>query len=181
VPRAPRGRITVAAPITSPLVAGTILIAEIPKGGRWKQANFDLKTFTEYFGLDPEHKKLIVLTRLRPNGSVEDVEVRQSVSVPSQNYRVELGAASGLQYPTGASRPIAVFVGIGERQFRYSLLMPGSAGYASAAALLDSRRPRSATRLRREVFTPADVASSWPNSPVLVPPAEGLDEELSPD
>jgi len=55
--------------------------------------------------------------------SLSDIENRQSVSVKSKNYRFELDAASGLDYPTNG-RPIGVFIKVSTRIFMYHLFMP---------------------------------------------------------
>lgn len=103
-----------------------LLIAEIPKSGnRWKQANFDSDTYENYFGGSKETStKVILLKHVDPlTGSLEDLEERPCVAVKSVNYRIELQAASNLDYPLHHS-PIAIFIKIAERTFIYSLYMP---------------------------------------------------------
>ena len=67
-----------------------------------------------------------------------DPEVRPSVDVKSRNYRIELGLASGLDYPENG-RPIGLFLRIGLRQFRYRLLMPDDAMYGDVHDFLADR------------------------------------------
>ncbi|MEK7153263.1 MAG: hypothetical protein AAB834_04905, partial [Patescibacteria group bacterium] len=78
-----------------------VLIAEIPKSGdRWRQANFDKQSFVDFFGAEPgNNNQRILLRNVSPEGKLGEVESRPSVSVISQNYRFELGAAAGLDYP----------------------------------------------------------------------------------
>ena len=73
-----------------------VLIAEIPRSGdRWKQANFDIDTFQNFFGATPgDNSQRILLRNINDNLSLAEIEVRPSVSVVSQNYRFELDAAS---------------------------------------------------------------------------------------
>lgn len=102
-----------------------ILIAEIPRSGnRWKQANFDIDTFQQFFGATPgNNSQRILLRNINDDLSLSDIEVRPSVSVVSQNYRFELDAASGLDYPN-QGKPIGVFVKVTTRMFLYHLYMP---------------------------------------------------------
>lgn len=127
----------------------TVLIAEIPRSGdRWNQANFDLDTFQNFFGAKLGHTQRIILTHVGSDGRIGAPEVRPSVAVPSQNYRFELEAAAGLAYPSGG-RPIAIFLKIGTRTFRYRLLMPGSKTYANALAFLKRHGPQRGNRVLR--------------------------------
>jgi hypothetical protein len=84
--------------------------------------------------------------------------------VRSRNFRVELGAAAGLSYPTGA-RPIALFVAIEPRSFLYMLVMPASPHYSTVADILErwSRSPRN--QVKRVTLSVEDLRSEWPASP----------------
>jgi len=126
-----------------------VLIAEIPKaGGRWNQANFDLGTFRNFFGASPGRTQRIVLTHVDILGHLGSQEIRPSVAVKSHNYRFELDAASGLEYPT-TGRPIAIFVRVATRTFRYRLLMPGTRRYRSTSDYLKAHTSEEANRVRR--------------------------------
>lgn len=102
-----------------------VLIAEIPKSGdRWKQANFDIDTFQNFFGATPgDNSQRILLRNINDDLSLSEIEVRPSVSVISQNYRFELDAASGLPYPNNG-KPIGVFVKVTTRMFLYHIYLP---------------------------------------------------------
>ena len=102
-----------------------VLIAEIPRSGdRWKQANFGVETFTNFFGATPgDNSQRILLRNIKDDLSLSEIEVRPSISVSSHNYRFELDAASGLQYPNNG-KPIGVFVKLTTRMFLYHLYMP---------------------------------------------------------
>ncbi|MDI9310233.1 MAG: phospholipase D family protein [Limnohabitans sp.] len=103
-----------------------VLIAEIPQSGnRWKQANFGIETFTNFFGATPgDNSQRVLLRNINDNLTLSEIEVRQSVTVASRNYRFELNAASGLPYPNNG-KPIGVFVKVTTRMFLYHIYLPG--------------------------------------------------------
>jgi hypothetical protein len=134
-----------------------VLIAEIPKSGnRWNQANFDLKTFIEFFGATPGKTQRIILTHIDISGKTGSEEVRPSVTVKSHNFRFEIEAANGKSYPKNG-RPICIFVRIATRTFRYRLLMPGTPTYDSAKAYLSENCPPSIDSLTRYVTSVSNV------------------------
>jgi hypothetical protein len=144
----PGGNISVGVPQTS---TAAVLIAEIPRSGnRWNQANFDLDTFQNFFGASPGRTQRIILTHIGSDGRTGSQEVRPSVAVSSQNYRFELEAAAGLPYPDHG-RPIAIFVRIATRTFRYRLLMPGTRLYGQANRFLRAHSTQVGTHVRRFV------------------------------
>lgn len=102
-----------------------VLFAEIPRSGnRWNQANFDVNTFETFFGATAgDNSQRILLRNIESERILNDIEVRPSVSVRSQNYRFELEAAAGLPYPT-TGRPIGIFIRLSTRMFIYKLFMP---------------------------------------------------------
>ncbi|WP_288407243.1 phospholipase D family protein [uncultured Pseudomonas sp.] len=114
------------------------LVAEIPKSGkRWKQANFSLQTFENFFGgVRGDNSKRLVLRAIYDSGASGNLEDRPCVTVASDNFRVELEAASGLDYPE-EGRPIGVFVRVSVRMFAYYLSMPGAPSYEDLAHWLD--------------------------------------------
>lgn len=145
-----------------------VLIAEIPQSGnRWKQANFDLNTFRTFFQVRAGAQERVVFYHVDNGGAVHDPESRVSVAVKSQNYRFELDAASGLPYPT-TGRPIGVFRRIATRTFYYTLVMPGSGDHTTLNALLSRGAVVNAQRMRRIVVPAPDLATVWPECPVLI-------------
>jgi hypothetical protein len=133
----------------APRESAEVLIAEIPRGGsRWNQANFDLGTFRNFFGASPGHTQRILLTHVDVAGHLGSQEIRPSVAVKSYNYRFELDAASGLEYPA-KGRPVTIFVKVATRTFRYRLLMPGTQGYREVSDYLKTHAAREANRVRR--------------------------------
>lgn len=149
-----KGNITVAPPKTN---QAAVLIAEIPRGGdRWNQANFDLDTFSSFFGATPGHTQRIILTHVNASGLAGPQEVRPSVAVKSHNYRFELEAAGHLRYPVHG-RPIAIFVKVAIRTFRYRLLMPGTRSHRQANGYLRQHCPQNTNRVRRLLTNVAAV------------------------
>ena len=142
------------------------LIAEIPKSGnRWQQVNFDKRTFEEYFGATCGENGVyrILFRNMSADGILQEVEVRPSVSVSSQNYRFELDAAKGLDYPDGNYRPLGVFVKVSPRDFIYELLMPGDPAYQSCIEVLDSKEAYS-NKMRRIRYQCQEI---YDNTPLL--------------
>ena len=143
-----------------------VLVAEIPQSGnRWKQANFNLDTFVNFFGASKTKARRAYFFHVHADGTVGHQEVRPAVVVVSQNYRFELDAASGLPYPTNG-RPIGVFVRVAARTFTYMLLMPNDPAHAAMDALLKAAKPVTGLRMRRVVFTAQAVQTAWPSSPL---------------
>ena len=153
----------------------TVLIAEIPRSGdRWKQANFDLDNYRNFFGArEDAANRLVIFRHVNADGTMAAYERnRPPVAVKSQNYRFELAAASGREYPA-AGRPIAVFIRMVGRTFFYRLLMPENADYELVDGILErlagpNQRP---DRMRRERLTVRQLREEWPNAPFWNLPA----------
>ena len=147
----------------------SVLIAEIPRSGdRWKQVNFHKDNFLDFFGANPNDSSQRVLFRhLSFDGVTGDIEIRPSVSVKSQNYRFELEAASGLEYPS-TGRPIGIFVRVSTRMFIYSLVMPGNRFYQQVNAYLASFRHANESQMRRAETTVKKLKKNGINLPLPV-------------
>ena len=143
----------------------SILIAEIGKGVRWKQANFPKSMMQSYFGVNPIGHGFVNLIPVSANGTASPPVVTQVVSVQSQNYRLELSAVAGLAYPTNG-RPIAVFRRTAAGQFRYHVFFPGDLGYAPLSSALAQRYQGAAHHLKRITVDSPTLASIWPACPV---------------
>ena len=127
-----------------------ILIAEIPRSAsRWRQANFDRTTFTEFFQLQPNTNRRIVLFPVESDGTVGEVEIRPSVSVKSSNFRIELGLASRYGHYPDNGRPIGIFKKIGTRRFRYRLVMPDHSDHTILDTMLSKYWNGILNRIRR--------------------------------
>jgi hypothetical protein len=146
----------------------SVLIAEIPESGdRWKQANFDLDSYRNFFGAREGESQLFIFRHINSDGSMDDYERnRPPVAVKSRNFRFELAAAAGIPYPTGG-RPIGVFVRVATRTFYYRLLLPDDPDYATVRGVLvhlTSGGHRS-DRMMRERTTVAALRAAWPDAP----------------
>jgi len=144
-----------------------VLVAEIPKGStRWNQANFDKYNFEKFFGADPKKKGYIILLRnVQNSGLLGEIESRPSVSVKSKNYRFELEAAAGLDYPSGANRPIGVFICVSVRMFLYVLAMPTDPFYNTINQFLDQNWEGRTDRMKRINSTVGTLRQSCSDLP----------------
>ncbi|WP_313122311.1 phospholipase D family protein [Exiguobacterium sp.] len=143
-----------------------VLVAEIPNSSdRWKQANFNQATFESFFGgiAGVNEERRILLRHVGTTGILEELEVRPTISVRSKNYRVELKAAGGLNYPDGDSRPISIFIKIATRSFIYSLVMPEDVIYNEILIYLNNYQPRVGNRMRRYLTDVEELRENCPN------------------
>ena len=146
--------------------ASEVLVAEIPKSGnRWNQANFDLDSFEGFFGARAgDNAQRILLRSINSAGEFGEIEIRPSVSVVSQNYRFELEAAAGLDYPA-EGRPIGVFIKVTTRMFHYVLCMPGQRYYAEVNGFLDQNWGGRVDRMKRVRTTVEELLPLCPSLP----------------
>lgn len=149
---------------------GEILIAEIGAGDRWSQANFDMATIEDFFEIDPQPglDQEVNFAHVKNDGSLEFERMHPFISVPSQNYRFELGAAAGLPYPTGADRPIGVFWKKGHDNYWYRLLMPHDPHYKTVAQYLIEKYDGPRRQLRRIITSVDELEEVWPDSPFWI-------------
>ena len=143
-----------------------VLVAEIPRSGnRWKQANFDKHTFTDFFGATPgDNSQRILLRNVKKDGLFLDIEIRPSISVVSQNYRFELEAAAGLDYPA-SGKPIGIFIRVSTRMFLYVISMPKNGFYNKVRKFLDQKWKGRTDRMERICTTVQQLRVNCPNLP----------------
>ena len=144
-----------------------VLIAEIPKAAsRWNQANFSRNIFINFFGATPGDNSLRILFRnIKDDGTLRDIENRPSVTVASSNFRFELEAAAGLDYPI-TGRPIGVFVRISKRMFLYMLLLPDNPKYPELLSYLNQLNSTGGDRMRRCLTKISDLETHCPSLPI---------------
>ena len=108
-----------------------VLIAEIGGGPRWKQVNFPISIFQDFFGAERGNNNYTIdLLNIAKDGTLGDVERRQAVTVKSNNFRFEISCAeTALPYPSGNDRPIGLFVKLDSAEFLYQVIMPGDEPY----------------------------------------------------
>ena len=98
-----------------------ILIAEIGGGARWRQVNFPISIFENFFGAHKgDNSYTIELQNISKDGIIGELETRQAVTVKSQNYRFEIKCAetSG-PYPGKDKRPIGIYIKLDSNRFLY--------------------------------------------------------------
>ncbi len=156
-----------AAELEAEAAPATILIAEVPKSGdRWKQVNFDLHTYQNYFGVKLGKPKHVTFYPIEPGGTLGAPEHRVAVDVKSQNYRFEVGMAGGKPYPA-AGNPIVIFDRLANDTYRYLLLMPTDAEHPPVQNFLDTNFVRKNGQKLRVVIDRADLAAFWPTHPFI--------------
>jgi hypothetical protein len=142
-----------------------ILIAEIGKGDRWKQANFPYIIMQSYFGVNPTGNGFVDLLPVDANGAAQAPVSTKAVNVQSMNYRLELGSVAGMPYPT-SGRPIAVFRKVAAGQFRYRVFFPNSSDHTALNAGLTQLYNGPARQLGRIVVDAVTLTNILPNCPV---------------
>jgi HKD family nuclease len=145
-----------------------VLVAEIPRSAtRWKQANFDVETFKNFFkgkpGINGNYR--IITRNVLWDGSFGETINRPTVSVKSSNYRVELANPDKLPYPANG-RPIGVFAEIAERTFVYMIIFPEHNVHKGLLKALDERRT-SHNRVVRYLTTADELQKIAPTLPLL--------------
>lgn len=166
-------------PARPPAVAfDRILIAEVPAaGGRWSQVHFNAAIIDQYFRINDRETQRVYLTRIGPDGTRGEEEVRPCVySQTNKNFKIEIAAAKGLEYPT-RGRPMLVFRERQVRSFDYTLLMPGQAGHTEIARLLETL-PSIGKGLRRVITDLDRLRNAWPTCPLLTVGAELVQMEV---
>lgn len=164
-------------PAARALALNRILIAEVPDaGGRWSQSHLNAAVIEEYFRVTNLTIQRVYLTHVDAAGVRGEEKVRPVVySTSNKNYKVEISAAKGKDYPA-AGHPMLIFREHQVRCFDYMLLMPGDAGYAQTVALSQAL-PRLGRGFRRSVTDLPTLARAWPNCPLLTT-AAAIDDDV---
>lgn len=142
-----------------------VLIAEIGGGPRWKQVNFPVEIFENFFGAERGNNSYnIELMNIAQDGSLGDVETRQAVSVRSHNYRFEIHCAETEgAYPGNNKRPIGLFVKIDNDQFLYQVLLHDHPAYKKIKKYLyDESSVRRQDELRRHIVHIEAIHALYP-------------------
>ena len=137
-----------------------VLVSEIPGPGRWSQASFSLKVFTQFFGAGQ-----INLSHINADGT-KTHEIANPIVKKSSNFCYELGAAGGLDYPKpNDGRPIGVFLRLEAQQFQYRLVMPSDSAHAVLDTFLANNWEGSPRFMRRVITRLETLLSVWPAAP----------------
>ena len=152
-------------PVPQTIPAGEqILIAEIGGGSRWKQVNFPLQIFEDFFGAERGNNNYkIELLNIAKDGTLGDVKESQSVTVKSRNYRFEINCKETQgAYPGNDKRPIGIYVKIGDAAFAYHVLRAGYKRYSAVKKLLYMECKRPSRELRRAIVHPEGLHAVYP-------------------
>ncbi len=148
-------------PIT--LEAKEVLIAQIGGPGRWQQVNFPIALFQEYFGATAgDNSYTVQIRHIEDNGTLNEVENRQTVTVLSKNYRIELGATAGKKYPPLPDRPIVVFIKRAGNEFLYKLFMPSDNDYSNISSYLSESYDGPERQLQRILISSDELKDNCP-------------------
>ncbi len=142
-----------------------VLIAEIGGGERWKQVNFPVEIFENFFGAERGNNSYnIELINIAKDGSLGEVEIRQAVSVRSHNYRFEIHCAETVgAYPGNSRRPIGIFIKIDNGQFLYQVLLHGHPAYRKIKKYLYAEsKVRRGDELRRHIVHVEAIHALYP-------------------
>jgi hypothetical protein len=144
-----------------------VLVAEVPDaGGRWSQSHLNAAVIQDYFRVTDLATQRVYLTHVDAGGVRGEEIVRQVVySTSNKNYKVEISAAKGKDYPT-VGHPMLILRERQVRCFDYMLLMPGDTGYAEAV-VLSQALPRVGKGFRRSITDLPTLAQAWPRCPLL--------------
>ena len=142
-----------------------VLIAEIGGGPRWKQVNFTVDIFENFFGAERGNNSYnIQLINIAKDGTLGDIEIRQAVSVASHNYRFEIHCAETERaYPGNAKRPIGLFIKIDNNQFLYQVLWYDHPSYKQIKKFLYAEsKVRREGELRRHIVHIEAIHALYP-------------------
>lgn len=151
--------------IKSHEIDSQVLIAEIGSGPRWKQVNFPIAIFEEFFGAKKgDNNYSIELINISRNGILGMSETRQAVTVASKNYRFEINCKeTSMPYPGGKDRPIGLFVKLGASKFLYQVLLPDYEVYGKVKEYLYMEaKLRRSGQLRRVLVDVEVVHALYP-------------------
>lgn len=142
-----------------------VLIAEIGGGPRWKQVNFPVEIFENFFGAERGNNSYnIKLMNIAQDGSLGELETRQAVSVKSHNYRFEIHCSeTDREYPGISKRPIGLFIKIDNGQFLYQVLWYNHPAYKRIKKYLYAEsKVRREYELRRHIVHIEAIHAIYP-------------------
>ncbi len=140
--------------IDTPVEIGDdVLIAEIGGGPRWKQVNFPIAIFEEFFGAERGNNDYwISIMNISNDGSLGEIERRQAVSVKSHNYRFEIHCDETKgEYPGDDVRPIIIFVKLSNDEFLYHVLLAKHDSYKKVKEYLYLETKNKDRELKRAI------------------------------
>lgn len=141
-----------------------ILIAEIGGGDRWRQVNFPISIFENFFGAHKgDNSYTIELQNISKDGIIGELETRQAVTVKSQNYRFEIKCAetSG-PYPGKDKRPIGIYIKLDSNRFLYQVLLHGDIAYQKVKDYLYMESESNPRELKRAIVDVEGIHAVYP-------------------
>lgn len=142
-----------------------VLIAEIGGGPRWKQVNFPIKIFQDFFGASRgDNSYKIELLNIAKDGTLGEVEERQAVTVKSNNFRFEINCEeTSCEYPGVYNRPIGLFIKLDNSEFLYQVLMPDYPAYKKIKDYLQiEAKPKREYELKRVIVDVEAIHALYP-------------------
>jgi hypothetical protein len=129
--------------------------------------HFNREVIDAFFRVRPSSAERVFLTEVRNDGSMGSQESRPCVfsERSNRNLKIEVAAKHGVPYPD-TGRPVAVFVEVQVRTFRYMLLLPGEDGYQEMLVLSTSL-PSAGRGLARVLTNQDQVRQVWHNCPLF--------------
>jgi HKD family nuclease len=120
------------------------LIVEIPIKHDWNinkycKVNFELDTTKVFFDKAPGLERQIALKKVRAQGFLEDIEIRDIVLTPSNKYQIELTGSEHIAHLEN-ERVVGVFIKVSVRTFIYMIIMPEDRGYKELEEKLNNYR-----------------------------------------
>lgn len=145
-------------------VENEVLVAEIGGGPRWKQVNFPVDIFENFFGAKRGNNSYTIkLTNIRKDGSLGETEIRQAVSVKSRNYRFEIKCnETDSQYPGNDKRPIGLFVKLRGNEFLYQVLLVTDKRYKAIKEYLYRESKSNTKELKRTIVHIEAIHAIYP-------------------
>ena len=143
-----------------------VLIAEIGGGPRWKQVNFPIRIFQDFFGASRDKNSYTIdLLNIAKDGTLGTVEERPAVTVKSNNFRFEIKCRETHEkYPGNQNRPIGLFVKIEDSKFLYQILMPDHPAYSKIKDYLElEATPKRKTELKRVIVDVEAIHALYPD------------------
>lgn len=141
-----------------------VLIAEIGGGNRWKQINFPVEIFENFFGARRgDNNYWIDIMNIAHDGSLGNVEKRQAVSVMSNNYRFEINCSETTgQYPGKDVRPIVIFIKVSDGNFLYHVLLQEHDAYEQVKEYLYRESHNKGNQLKRAIIHVEALRALYP-------------------
>jgi len=142
-----------------------VLIAEIGGGPRWKQVNFPINIFQDFFGAQRnDNTYTIDLMNITKDGSLGAVETRQAVTVKSNNFRFEITCVETMgNYPGNDKRPIGLFVKLDSSEFLYQVLTSEYPAYEKIKEYLYMEaKTKRASELKRVIVNVEAIHALYP-------------------